>query len=572
MNITESILKSLSTAESYARGSELYLSDAIFDTFRQGNVFTGKCEGTSAPFYQLRVTVDESGIQEAICTCPYDWGGLCKHVIALMLTYIHDSDAFIEHKRVEELLNNLDKESLVRLIGKMVDKDPDLYAWLQTAAQSSPGRNEPEPVDRKQKTQVSETDYRRRIRNILHSLSGYRGSEAYWMMGGMVRQLEEVQESAYTLLEAGDAEGALVIFSILLSEVNDHFGEFDDSDGELAGFLNELAQPMLEAILSANLSPSERSQLADELDPVIDELSSFGIDELSIIISVLEEDDLADHAHDPDDFDESILVGAQLNVLERQGRTDEFLRLCLKTGQYLRYILKQIEIGRYDQAMSTAWKSLTQANEALAVAKALHNTNHQDDALQLAEKGLELGGSRDELGLWLGQIEETQGRFEQAIRAYQAAFTSSPSLWLYQTLRKLSGQGWETLKLELMHALEGNRYPNEMVDIALFEKDWDTAIAIAQRLGSWQYNLMEKVADGVIMARPDWVIQASREQAEALIEKTQSKYYAIAAHWLAKMKQAYQIMGKEVQWRDYLDGLKNTYSRRPALQAELKKL
>lgn len=572
MKITETALKLLSSTESYVRGNELYRSGAIYDTFRQGNVLTGKCEGSSAPFYQLRVTIDEGGIQEASCTCPYDWGGYCKHIIALILTYIHDPEAFVEQQRVEDLLTGLDKESLVRLIGKMMDKDPDLYLWLQTAVQSTSVKRKPAQSREKGKTSVSKTEYRKQIQSILHSLGGYRRSEAYWMMGGMVSQLQQVRESAYSFLDAGDPEGALVILSTLLSEISGSFEEFDDSDGELGNFLEELALPLVEAILSVDLSKSERNRMAKELEPVINELSDYGIDQLDVILAALDKGWAVGNRFDAEDSDDSILVEAQLNVLERQNRTDEFLQLCLETGQYLRYILKQIEVGGYDQAVATAWKTLTQASETLIVAEGLRDAGRLDDALQLAEKGLGLEGSKHDLGVWLGPIEETQGRSEQAIQAYQAAFISLPSLELYQTLKKLSGQNWEAIKPAFMRVFEGDRFAGEMVDIYLFEKEWDAAIAVADHLGDWQYKLVEKVADGVITVRPDWVIQASRKQAQALIDKTQSKYYAIAAHWLTRMKQAYLFTGRKAEWQAYLDGLKSTYSRRPALQAELKKL
>jgi uncharacterized Zn finger protein len=572
MKISETALKSLSSTESYARGNELYRSGAIYDIFRQENILTGKCEGSSAPFYQLRVTIDEGGIQEASCTCPYDWGGYCKHIIALILTYIHDPDTFVEQQRVEELLTDLDKESLVRLIGKMVDKDLDLYLWLQTAVRSASLKSKPAQSREKRMTQVSKTEYRKQIQSILHSLGGYRRSEAYWMMGGMVSQLQQVRESAYAFLDSGDPEGALVILSTLLTEVSGSFEEFDDSDGELGTFIDELALPMVEAILSADLSESERSWMAKELEPVINELSDYGIDQLDVIFAALEKGWAVAKRFDPEDFDGTILIEAQLNVLERQNRADEFLQLCMETGQYLRYILKKIEVGGYDQAVATAWKTLTQGSEALLVAKGLRDAGRLDDAIQLAEKGLDLEGSKHDLGVWLGPIEETQGRFEQAIQAYQAAFTSLPSLELYQTLKKLSGQNWEAIKPALMRVFEGDRFAGEMVDIYLFEKEWDAAIAAADRLGDWQYNLVAKVADGVIAVRPDWVIQASRKQAQALIDKTQSKYYAIAAHWLTKMKQAYLSTGRKAEWQAYLDDLKSTYSRRPALQAELKKV
>jgi len=572
--ITESALRSSSTTVSFARGHELYQSDAVFDTFRQDDTITGRCEGSTAPYYHLRVRIDEGGIQEAFCTCPYDWGGYCKHIIALMLTYIHNPDAFVEQKSVEELLSLMDKESLVHLIGEIVDKNPDLYLWLLTAVQSTTLKIKPAQSGKKRKTQVSNTQYRKQIQSILHSLSGYRRSEAYWMMGGMVSQLQQICESANAFLDAGDAKGALVILSTLLTEVCNSYEEFDDSDGELGQFIEELALPMVEAILSSDFGITERRRLINELEPVIEEFNAYGIDDLDVILAALNRgwSDEAQGVLEENSYDEIILNEAKLNILERQSRVEDFLNLCLNTGRYLRYILKQIELGEYRKAVTVAWKTLAQAEDALLVARGLRDAGRLEAALRLAEKGLGLDGSKYNLGTWLSPIEETRGRVEQAIQAYKAAFTSLPSLELYQTLQRLSGNDWETLKPALMCILDGDRHANELVDVYLFEEKWDAAVAIADRVGAWQYNLIEKVADGVIAVRPDWVIQASQKQAQALIDKTQSKYYSIAAQWLVKMKQAYLSTGRISEWQAYMDGLKRTYARRPALQAELKKL
>ena len=572
--LTVNILKSCSSPESFTRGHDLYQSDAVFDTFQKDDLLTGKCEGSSAPFYQIHVQLDEGGILEASCTCPYDWGGYCKHIIALMLTYMHNPDAFIEQKNIKELLGQLDKDGLVYLITKMVDKNPDLYSWLQTAIPAASAKSQPTQQRDKRKTEVSKTAYKRQIQSILHSLQGYRMSEAYWMMGGMVDQLNHVRDTAYDFLEADDAHGALVILTTLLTEVSGSFDQFDDSDGELGGFFSELALPLVEAILSADLNKTERSNLFNELEPVIEELSAYGIDDLDVILAALNRgwsEEVLDEQEDYD-FDPTVLNEAKLNILERQNRIEDFLNLCLETGEYLRYILKQIELGEFERAIEIARKTLTQAGNALLVARKIRDAGRLEDALRVAEKGLDLGDSKYDLGIWLGPIEETQGRVEQAIRAYQAAFTSLPSLELYQTIKRLSGNDWETLKPVLMGVFEGDRHANELVDVYLFEEEWDAAIAVADCIGGWQYDLIEKVADGVIAVRPEWVIQASQKQAQGLIDKTQSKYYAIAAHWLTKMKQAYLSTGRKSEWLTYLDGLKSTYSRRPALQAELKKL
>jgi uncharacterized Zn finger protein len=573
-NITESVLKSLSSPESFARGHELFKSDAVFDTFRQGDLLTGECEGSSAPFYQLSVQLDEGGIQEASCTCPYDWGGYCKHIIALLLTYIHNPDAFTEQKKIEELLGQLDKDALVRLIAKMVDKNPELYSWLQTSIPAVSAKSQPVQSRNKRKTEISKSEYKRQIQSILHSLRGYRMSEAYWMMGGMVDQLDHVRDTANEFLEADDAQGALVILTTLLTEVSGSYEQFDDSDGELGGFFSELALPLVEAILSADLSKTERRSLSKELEPVIEELSAYGIDDLDVILAALNRgwSDEAPNELEDYDFDDTILIEAKLNILERQNRVEEYLKLCLGTGEYRRYILKQIKVGEFEKAVEVSWKTLTQANDALMVARALRDAGHLPDALRLAEKGLGLDGSKHDLGVWLGSIEETQGQIEQAIQAYQSAFTSLPSLGLYNTLKKLSGANWMNSRPVLMQVLEASHHPNVLVDIYLSEEEWDQAIGIAGKNGEWNFSLIEKVADAVLPFRPDWVIQASRKQAEGLIAKTQSKYYSIAAGWLAKMKQAYLSSGRKAEWLAYLDGLKSTYSRRPALQAELRKL
>ncbi len=79
--LTEDMLHSLSTEQSFERGRQYYRAGAIQNAARQGDVLTAVCEGSSAPAYRLRVELDQAGVHTASCTCPYDWGGLCKHLV-----------------------------------------------------------------------------------------------------------------------------------------------------------------------------------------------------------------------------------------------------------------------------------------------------------------------------------------------------------------------------------------------------------------------------------------------------------------------------------------------------------
>ena len=110
-----------------------------------------------------------------------------------------------------------------------------------------------------------------------------------------------------------------------------------------------------------------------------------------------------------------------------------------------------------------------------------------------------------------------------------------------------------------------------IVAVYLHEQQWDDAITIAEK-NTYDYTLREKVADAVIAHRPDWVIRISVQEAQKLIEPTQSKYYPHAVRWLAKAKQAYLQSGRKAEWLAYFTHIKTTYARRPSLQNELKKL
>jgi len=584
--LTEAIIRALSTPQSFERGRQYYRSGAVFNTSRQGDLLTGECEGSMVPTYRLRVELDGGGVRSASCTCPYDMGGYCKHIIALLLTYLNAPEEFIERMGIAEMLAELNHEGLVGLISQMLEHDPDLYGLLERAipvASSSSELAESPPKEKRQ-TQVSAKAYQRKIRTILRSLDGYRMSEAYWMMGGMVQELALVADSAEAFLQAGDAEGAITILMVLLEEVADRYEQFDDSNGELGGFLDKLGLPLAEAFLSSELDEKERQKLIADLEPIVSELSEYGINGMEIALAALVQGWTGIEAGNEwatlgkEEWDDEIgcgwsgevgLTQAKLNVLERQGQTEEYLRLCQQTCEYRRYALKLLEVGRNEETMLIALNHLSSVEDTLAVARKLRDMGQVWDAITIGERGLSLPGHKHSLGIWLGPLEEAQGRTDPAIQAYLAAFTSIPSLELYQTVMRLAGSKWNELQPKMMEILQAASHFSVLADVYLMEGDWDRAVQVADQAGFWSYSLIEQVADAVLSHRPDWVIRVSIKQAESLIEKTQSKYYHIAARWLLKAKMAYIASRRQSEWQAYISNLKTTYARRPALQREL---
>jgi hypothetical protein len=168
--------------ESFQRGQVYYRDGAITQAAIQGNILTGECEGTQAPYYHIRVELDEAGIRTTSCSCPYEFGGYCKHIVALLLTYVQHPKRFVTRRAPDELLADLSRDDLVALVTKLLREQPDLYDRIEGAiAVPASGAK----TKGRRRKQVDASVYRRQIRSILHSLDGMRASEAYWHVGGL---------------------------------------------------------------------------------------------------------------------------------------------------------------------------------------------------------------------------------------------------------------------------------------------------------------------------------------------------------------------------------------------------
>jgi uncharacterized Zn finger protein len=602
--ITESMIRAGASPESFRRGEEYFREGAVSNTAMQGTLLNGECAGTYAPYYRVQVEMDEAGIADASCTCLYEYGGYCKHVVALLLAYLHHPKSFAVRKAPAELLADLDHNDLIAILTKLIQEQPDLYDRI-AAMTSIPSKSK---KPRKKKVDIEV--YRRHILAIVHSLDGMRMSEAYWHVGGLANQLREVQESAVKFLDAGDAETALEILLVLLEEASRAVEYIDDSDGEMGGFVGELGTSLAEAILSIELSQVEQDKLVRRLEKLIKYAGDYGMEgNLHIAVQAAkfgwdefpkEMDPVQrtapkfEEEEEPDDWDEEEdrdeeddfelrewglpavsgfddLTEAKLNVLERQGHTEEYLALCKKEERHLRYALKLCDLKQTAEAVKYAKKHLTTAEETLEVARRLRESRLVIEAIEIGEHGLKLKGSKSGLGEWLGPVEEAQGRTKQALTAWLAAFGEHPSLETYKTIKRLAGSDWGRLRPEVMAKLRISYDKQVLAEIYLLEEEWDEAIKVAEGRDVW-YPVVEAVADGVVQHRPEWVAQISLKHAERLMSEAKSKNYPIAAAWLKRAKEAYKLLGKTDEWKGYLDETREKYKRRPALQNQLARL
>jgi uncharacterized Zn finger protein len=614
-DLTEAIIRQHTIPESYQRGRDYYQQGAVLAVVRRGQQLEAEVEGSQYEPYQVQITLDAAGVVEATCSCPYDWGGWCKHIVATLLFCIREAEEIEERPAIETLLAGLDREQLQALVLHLAEQQPDLADVIESQVQSlqarpavdlpsPPGRGaggevdlpspsgrgaggEVEPSPRQRRTPVDPTPFRRQVHAILHSLDRMRRSEAYWHVGDVVGEVRQVLDQAQDFVEAGDGRNALAILDAITEEYLADWLNLDDSDGDASAFFEDLGPVWTEALLTADLTAEERRAWASKLTLWQGELDDYGIEEaFDAALGAAEQgwdypplrrvlqgeitDSGAWYEEAPWYADD--LAGARLNVLERQGRYQEYLYLAEAEGQIERYLTMLVRLGRVQEAVDYGLQVVGTTEEALTLAKALRERGELQVALQIAEHGLGLSGPKAALAAWLCDLATGMGEPGRAMEAAKIAFRESPGLTGYLRVKDLAGERWPALKTDLLAHLAGSGDVSNKVEIYLHEGMVNEAVQAVDRSPYAGYSTLERVVDAAIASHPDWVIRQCRNQAEPIMEQGKSQYYHHAVRWVEKARAAYRAAGREAEWRAYLGELIARHGRKYKLVSMLEAL
>ncbi len=110
--LSEDTLRRHTNAQTFERGEHYYASGAVRAAVRRGMTLEAQVEGSQFAPYRVAITLDEAGIRSASCTCLYDFGGYCKHQIAVLLTYLRQLEAFAEQPEPSDPLEALSMQVL----------------------------------------------------------------------------------------------------------------------------------------------------------------------------------------------------------------------------------------------------------------------------------------------------------------------------------------------------------------------------------------------------------------------------------------------------------------------------
>ena len=232
------------------RGQEYYDDGAVLSLEFEGDTWIAEVSGTDT--YTVSLSLDDTGeIIESYCDCPYDFGPVCKHQVAVLYAMQDQPLKKIKQKSIEikesleKTLNGLDKKTLVSVLLDIAAEDKKIKADLLFRF-------------------AKKEDALNRARNLI------KASIRDAMSDGFVEYADThaATRGARKVLDTIDDMNifdAVNIYFIVLEEMI-HLQEFcDDSNGEVGGVIESAQINLTKLVKAAVLNAADGVKLMDML-------------------------------------------------------------------------------------------------------------------------------------------------------------------------------------------------------------------------------------------------------------------------------------------------------------------
>ena len=565
---------------------------------RRGNLLTAQVQGSDYAPYQIVVTLlNDGSIDDSTCTCPYDWGGYCKHIVAVLLTALHNGGEITVKPELDTLLAGLTDTQLRRIIRAVAEDQPAFadaveqeVKWLLMKPDAgASGATMPIAHGIVVDIAAIRREIRKDFRNIA-ATGGGGYSDRYWDSdeAGTVYPDEVLgphRELAHRLLAASDAPAATDVITAMIEEWGAGIADLDEwiieaNEDAFSEAALELGVLLAEALLSQDLSAEEREQWRARVEDWGEDLIDLDIVETALdqwwdyppLVAAMQGNITEQGAWEgevPDFADELTL--ARLQILERQGRTQEYIHLAEAEGQISLYVNMLARSDQVQRAVAEARQLFYSPDQSLSLAKILAERGDHSAALAVAGHGLDLTGqdSKTELARWTVAQAQQADEPTLALRAAQGAFLSSYELVDYKVVESQAGAEWPAIKAGLLEQMASS-HSYHKVDIYLYEHMLVEAMAAVD--GSFYSNDLERVIQATRAEFPDWGIRKCQQQAESIMDAGKAKYYDTAVTWVRTARDIYLQHNRGAEWEAYLTGLLETHARKYKLAPMLREI
>jgi uncharacterized Zn finger protein len=558
--------------------------------------------------YATKVVMDEEGLPDSVCTCPYAIN--CKHGVAVVLEYLEQigEDRRIPQAResddrlvlvegrgedeipeegepglsepvrleIEPFLQEKSKAQLVELLLELAEQHPDIAQDL---------------VNRQQILSGSTKKLVARLRKEIREVGAEPGWQRHWSDEGYTPDYSEIRRKLNTLLEAGHPDEVLDLGRELMI-VGLRQAEESDDEGETADQVASCMPVIVEALdrsslsLAAKLAWAVEAVLKDPFEICSDFEEYLGRRHPKEAWNTLADQLLTQlktfgRSRSEDEFSRNYardrLSDWAIYALQHAGRPDEIIPLCEaeapKTGSYERLVGWLIHKHRYEDAERWIHEGIRATEKKLpGIAQSLRDQlktirASQKDTPALAALEVE-EFVRSPSRKVLADCEKTSRDLGvwPSVRAHLLTYLESGVLpW------KQKGWPLPLTGLDVPERAPRQTFPlvEELIDIAIYEKDPERVLYWYDRRPKsrfgWAWVDEDRIAEAIETYAPDRAVAIWKSKAENLIARASPSAYEEAARYLRKVGAVLAREGRQQEWTRYLQELRDTHARKRRL-------
>ena len=273
--LSDDVIARQTDAGSFSRGKTYFRGKRIFNAVRRGDLLRARCRGSSGGPYLVEATLALADKPKSrnpvtyLCNCPR--GGFCKHVVALLLTWIDKPESFDVRPPIAAVLAGKSREELVALIEAMLAADPNLEPLIELPP---PAAIAPDAAP------VDEAAIRRLIGNAFSDSEdedyggGYGGygnyDYGYDGFSFTTGELERVVSYADAYREGGHWRNAMLVSAVLAEQLPSELDVYQDEEGELADLLRRTDANLAACLEAQERGPAEERFTDEERGRLID--------------------------------------------------------------------------------------------------------------------------------------------------------------------------------------------------------------------------------------------------------------------------------------------------------------
>ena len=541
-------IRELCTEESYERGQRYLRQGRVTHLERFGNKITAIVSGTAD--YKVTIRVNEKDI-EAACTCPYDWGGYCKHIVATLLALSEDYHEIDkkgeeEEENIEAILSSISLDELKGFLIKEFVEDHLLREHFAIYFSGKSSRRR------------SIHDYKKEINSLYREMADRHGYIEY----GRDVDFSYIQDLADRFVKAKNFLEAGTIYQALSEVIAENMDNVDDSDGYYGGEFALAVENFAECIINARLNHEEKRMYIKYLfdkyikndpdyfqqnyDYALKQICQSGED-LEYWKGLLRPhlpEDLPNSDQWSDHYHAEELLMMQFHILDNLDDKERFYNLIE------RYYRKDHEF-------------------CLLYAHRLEKDGKTKEAVKVAKEGLSLFPDHLNKGLrrFLSKFYKKQSpKYKENL---VALFLQSIDWNDYEKLKKACSQEkWDKMLSYILSNLSKSRFgaKDTIINIYLREGMFDQALqhVLAQKnlhTLAWYHKELSG-------RYPEKYFNAYRELIIPFADSKMGRpHYREIARYLKQMK---QIKGFGNELSELVDLLKERYTKRPAFLDEVK--